>query len=730
MKPETDDLAQLLGNQTWQVTLVAALAGVAARCACGNRPHLAYLFGLIVLMKCWVPPILSSRGGIFCWPPTNVAASGLSKSVDDQRLRDDVVPEKSSAIGTGHDGAHATTAVYTSPPAALVGEVESPRRVGRVTLAILLAVVWAAGAIGLLAIVLYQGWRWRRRLGPLTLPGLRLEMLAADLAKRLGLRRRPRVVVTSAAVGPAVFGWLRPTIVVPHLLVASAEEAKLEIVFAHEMVHIRRGDLVVGLFQSATQTVWWFHPLIWWTCRQLTRERERACDEEVLAALGCPPASYAQCLLDVLRVRRQPPLLSAIPGMGAGEVTRRRFEHILHCGPTAQGRTPLRYWLIALVVLSLVLPGERLTIATPGDGELPTEDRARQEPLATDAKRPTLTSTPIRPLDNRPPRSASETAVDDSLRLALVATAEGDVAVPSEVEKVIERAINYLEAEQLENGSWSDPTGYPGGITGLCSLALVKSGTKLEVPSVQTALGYLRQIKPGMTYSTAIQTMVFCAADPKADRAIIERNVGWLASQQKQAGPLAGAWGYPQAEGDNSNTGFALLALYEAEQIGVKANPAVWRLALDHWVKTQNENGSWGYKPNSAGTGSMTSQGLFCVAAASEVLGEQKADDPGPQAIEKAVDWLGRNFDGTNNFGTRGGQGWRFYYLHAIGLAGRTASKQRFGDHDWFAEGAQALLGEQRPDGSWRGTGHAEDNPHMSTSLALLFLLNGRNRAD
>ncbi|MGH7137155.1 MAG: M56 family metallopeptidase [Pirellulales bacterium] len=44
----------------------------------------------------------------------------------------------------------------------------------------------------------------------------------------------------------------------------------------------------------------WFHPLIWWTCRQLTRERERSCDAAVLAVLRSEPPAYAQCLLDVL----------------------------------------------------------------------------------------------------------------------------------------------------------------------------------------------------------------------------------------------------------------------------------------------------------------------------------------------------------------------------------------------------------------------------------------------
>jgi hypothetical protein len=234
--------------------------------------------------------------------------------------------------------------------------------------------------------------------------------------------------------------------------------------------------------------------------------------------------------------------------------------------------------------------------------------------------------------------------------------------------------------------------------------------------------------------------MVFCSVDPTIDEKRIQRNVDWLCAQQKTMGLMKGAWAYPEAEGDNSNTGFAIMALYEADRVGVKIPAAVWRLALDYWVNTQNPNGSWGYKPQVGGTGSMTAQGLFCVAAATKILDEQQrvrqfwqgpleglqqADQPGPQAIERATRWMARNFSAITNPGTRGTQTWLFYYLHAVGQAGRVMGKQKLGGHDWFAEGAQTLLAQQQPDGSWKGAGHAEDDPHLATSMALLFLAHG-----
>ncbi len=66
---------------------------------------------------------------------------------------------------------------------------------------------------------------------------------------------------------------------------------------------------------------------------------------------------------------------------------------------------------------------------------------------------------------------------------------------------------------------------------------------------------------------------------------------------------------------------------------------------------------------------------------------------------------------------------WHFYYLRALERAARLTGQARFGDHDWRKEGIDLLLKSQDEEkGAWTGSGIAEDNPVISTSLALLFL--------
>ena len=167
-----------------------------------------------------------------------------------------------------------------------------------------------------------------------------------------------------------------------------------------------------------------------------------------------------------------------------------------------------------------------------------------------------------------------------------------------QVRKAIDRGANYLLEQQRNDGSWSDMIAQPGGVSALCTLALLSAGVEPDDERMQKALNYLRTIRPERTYVVALQTMVFARAEPDRDRELILRNVKWLENTQIIEGPFKGAWTYPGmggAGGDNSNSQFALLALHEAERVGVVANEQTWRLAKTYWEKCQNDDGSWGY---------------------------------------------------------------------------------------------------------------------------------------
>ena len=334
--------------------------------------------------------------------------------------------------------------------------------------------------------------------------------------------------------------------------------------------------------------------------------------------------------------------------------------------------------------------------------------------------------------------------------------ARADVT-PDDVRHAIAAGVRYLKSQQLKDrGNWPERIGYPGGVTALCTLALLESGEPVNSPALDKALSYLRQLgDPQSVYVTALQTMLFCAAEPKKDMLLIQRNAAWLERAQIQSGDRAGAWSYfaaggQQARGDNSNSQFALLGLHEAELAGVSVSTATWQRALDYWLSCQRPDGSWGYykavqdQPQAAPTGSMTCAGIGALVIAQGRLGEGDARVVGGQIrccgeqaddspLQRGLQWMGARFTVNANPSPAGfggislGRSGLFYYLYGVERVGRLTGRRFLGQHDWYRQGAEMLVQNQdKLTGFWRGEGSGEDNPLIATSFALLFLSKGR----
>lgn len=307
-----------------------------------------------------------------------------------------------------------------------------------------------------------------------------------------------------------------------------------------------------------------------------------------------------------------------------------------------------------------------------------------------------------------------------------------------QVRRSIDDAVGFLERQQKPDGSWEDYIGYPGGTTALCTLSLLTAGVEVTDPVIQKALGYLRKLDPKLNYVISLQTMVLAAAEPQKDLALIVRNVKLLESRQHRDDRSNGSWAYenPSRIADNSNAQFVLLALHEAERAGVTTSEATWRLARDYWERSQNADGSWGYFTGQPGTGSMTCAGISALLMAREKLADGDAKVSGETveccvehttdtAIARAMGWLGRNFSVYQN---PGDGGHILYYLYGVERVGRLTNSRLIGNHDWYREGAEALVRRQAQlgGGAWIGVGSGEQQPIVGTCFALLFLAKGR----
>jgi hypothetical protein len=90
-----------------------------------------------------------------------------------------------------------------------------------------------------------------------------------------------------------VRGLLRPVVALP----ARAERADVEALLAHELAHVKRGDLWVDAALTLLRAVFWFHPGAWLVKAKVGLVRELCCDATAAAALGPRAGEYRATLL-------------------------------------------------------------------------------------------------------------------------------------------------------------------------------------------------------------------------------------------------------------------------------------------------------------------------------------------------------------------------------------------------------------------------------------------------
>jgi beta-lactamase regulating signal transducer with metallopeptidase domain len=167
------------------------------------------------------------------------------------------------------------------------------------------------------------------------------------LANEVGLRCRVAVRVLDSPQGPLTSGIRLPSIVLP-TTAASWDTDRLHSVVLHELAHVRRRDCAVQTLAQIACAAYWFNPLVWVAARRLRIERERACDDEVLAR-GTQPSAYANDLLEIARSVQRRFAAPAVLAVGSKAEFEARLVSILAIG---RGRVPFEIsrWAISLII--------------------------------------------------------------------------------------------------------------------------------------------------------------------------------------------------------------------------------------------------------------------------------------------------------------------------------------------------------------------------------------------
>ena len=319
-----------VADHLWQSTLFALLAGVLTLALKKNRARVRHGIWLAASLKFLVPlSLLIALGSHIEWRKAPVPAN-VSVAID-------VVSEPFTAMPVPL----ATAPAARNPFPVLLG-------------------IWACGSIGIAC-----AWcvRWRRIRAAVLVgrsPGTAADALVGlldvkpDQGVRSGRGRPPHKIICSPTLlEPGVFGIFRPVLMLPEGIFDRLTPAQLESVIEHELGHIRHRDNLAAAIQMFVETLFWFHPLVWWIGKRMIAERELGCDEEVVST-GGEARVYAEAILNVCKLYVESPLV-CVSGVTGADL-KKRIEAIM------QGRIAVRLsWaqkmaLAGVAIAALVAP--------------------------------------------------------------------------------------------------------------------------------------------------------------------------------------------------------------------------------------------------------------------------------------------------------------------------------------------------------------------------------------
>jgi len=245
--------------------------------------------------------------------------------------------------------------------------------------------VWLAGVICLAGYTLIRAlglWRAVASERPVTDQQI-LELLE-DCKMQMQVRTLVGVVVTDKVQSPALFGFLRPRILLPEGLVETLGLDGLHHVFLHELAHLKRRDIYLAWLVCLLQVLHWFNPLIWFAFRRMRADQEMAADALALATAGAEESHrYGQTILNLLERFSRPQYLPSLAGILENPShIERRVVMITQFKSNSYGWSPLAVSLI-VALCCISLPNARPGKAAESSAATPTGAPVAGEQSAT-----------------------------------------------------------------------------------------------------------------------------------------------------------------------------------------------------------------------------------------------------------------------------------------------------------------------------------------------------------
>ncbi|MBN1779681.1 GyrI-like domain-containing protein [bacterium] len=297
---------QWMSAMFWQVIL---LIGIVSLIDLAIRkwawPQVRYGLWLLVLLKLVLPPTWSSPVSLISH--AQPALRGTLQSVRPAAVqRIEAEPDGSPGTAGNDTERAADTPVYRAQNIPVDRDLVwsgSLNGSEKPVWQVFACIIWLAGMILFSVILLLKLAllrRWHDQQDKKAIPVWFHQMLV-ETAALFQLNHLPAIVFHKQAKTPAVYGLLRPVMLLPAGYFDHLSEKEARHVLLHELAHLKRGDLWLHGICLFLQIVYWFNPLLIWVRRQMKHVREICCDLTVAGVLREKTPEYRQTLLNTAR---------------------------------------------------------------------------------------------------------------------------------------------------------------------------------------------------------------------------------------------------------------------------------------------------------------------------------------------------------------------------------------------------------------------------------------------
>jgi WD40 repeat protein/beta-lactamase regulating signal transducer with metallopeptidase domain len=309
------------------------------------RAIVRYWLWLLVLFKLVLPVDLRTPASVAYWLPSGEAThsrfvehdvvAGIIRppEIHGPTLEADPNISVSNSIPAAAVATHIRDARQSNVPAQPTQIATVPDPVAPLHWHGALLTLWILAVVILLAMVGRRALWVRRITRQATDAPRELEDLLRSCISQMGMKgRKVGLRITDHLGSPAICGLWRPIVLLPRQFPAGLEREQIRMVFVHELVHCRRGDLQVNCCQTLLQILYFYNPAIWFANLMIRRLREQAVDETVLVVLRGQCEQYASTLLDIAGAALQPAeaMLQLVGVVESRRALAMRISHILH----------------------------------------------------------------------------------------------------------------------------------------------------------------------------------------------------------------------------------------------------------------------------------------------------------------------------------------------------------------------------------------------------------------